>query len=78
MNYTPCPIDTDHVQLNDDLIQLTEIIAKQVHILKKRRRCSMSNNQLELIRRYCDTTGTRLKNTEKDLLCIYNFDITYC
>ena len=31
MNYTPCPIDTDHVQLNDDLMQLTEKIAQQVH-----------------------------------------------
>ncbi len=31
MNYNPCPINTDHIQLSDDLNQLIETIAKQVH-----------------------------------------------
>ena len=29
----------------------------------------MKDNQLTLIRQYCDTTGIRLKGYEKDLLC---------
>lgn len=29
--YTPKPVDTDNVKLPDDLIQLTEEIAEQVH-----------------------------------------------
>ena len=31
MNYKPRPINTDQIQLGDDLNQLTEEIAKQVH-----------------------------------------------
>ena len=31
MDYTPCPINTDHIQLSEDLTDLTEAIAKQVH-----------------------------------------------
>ncbi len=31
MDYKPCPINTDHIQLSEDLIDLTEAIAKQVH-----------------------------------------------
>ncbi|HAE44157.1 MAG TPA: hypothetical protein DCG37_01000 [Lachnospiraceae bacterium] len=30
----------------------------------------MQNNQLDLIRQYCDTTGIRLSAAEKDLLCL--------
>ena len=29
----------------------------------------MTDNKLELIRQYCDTTGVRLHEWEKDLLC---------
>lgn len=31
MDYNPYPINTDHIQLSEDLIDLTEAIAKQVH-----------------------------------------------
>ena len=29
----------------------------------------MANEQLDLIRKYCDTAGTHLTSSEKDLLC---------
>lgn len=31
MNYTPCPIDTSDVHLPEELLELTEQIAEQVH-----------------------------------------------
>ena len=31
---------------------------------------TMFNNQLELIRQYCDTSGIHLHQSEKDLLCM--------
>lgn len=31
MEYTPSPKDTSSIQLNDDLIQLTEAMARNVH-----------------------------------------------
>lgn len=30
----------------------------------------MGNNQLDLIRQYCDTSGVHLSSSEKDLLCM--------
>jgi len=31
MTYTPRPIDTAHIQLQDDLVQLTELLAANTH-----------------------------------------------
>ena len=31
MTYQPSPINTDHIELDGELLQLTEAIAKQVH-----------------------------------------------
>lgn len=31
MNYLPKPVDTDHIQLPEELLQLTEEIAENVH-----------------------------------------------
>ena len=31
MDYKPCPVNIDQIQLSDDLMNLTEAIAKQVH-----------------------------------------------
>lgn len=30
-NYTPSPIDTSDIELSDDVIQLIEVVARQVH-----------------------------------------------
>ena len=31
MTYTPKPVDTSHIQLSDELLQLTELMARNVH-----------------------------------------------
>ncbi len=40
MNYDPQPIDTSNVQLADDLLQLTEILAENAHDVWARQRLS--------------------------------------